>query len=77
MDIQCLPRQDETEELVTAGTDRANFADGLIIGKDRHKAGDAALDLDFKQDVGFGQAALGRAATMLLTMTAVMRWPSG
>ena len=59
MDIQCLPGQDEAEELVTAGTDRANFADGLIIGKDRHKAGDAALDLDFKQDVGFGQAALG------------------
>ena len=59
MDIQSLPRQNQAEELVAAGTDGANLADGLIIGIDRHKAGDAALDLDLKQDVRLGQAALG------------------
>ena len=59
MDIQSLPRQNQAEELVTAGTDGVNLADGLIIGIDRHKAGDAALDLDLKQDVRLGQAALG------------------
>ena len=59
MDVQGLPGQNQAEELVTAGADRADLADRLVIGKDRHKAGDAALDLDLKQDIGFGQAALG------------------
>ena len=59
MDIERLPGQNQAEELVAARTDGADLADGLIIGKDRHETGDAALDLDLKQDVGLGQTALG------------------
>ena len=59
MDIERLPGQDQAEELVAARADGADLADGLIIGKDRHETGDAALDLDLKQDVGLGQTALG------------------
>ena len=59
VDIQGLPRQDEAEELVTAGADRADLTDGLVVGEHRHKAGDAALDLDLEEDVRLGQAALG------------------
>ena len=54
MDIERLPGQDQAEELVAARADGADLADGLIIGKDRHETGDAALDLDLKQDVGLG-----------------------
>ena len=59
VDIQRLPGQDQAEELVTAGTHGAHFADVLVVGEHRHKAGDAALDLDLKQNVRLGQAALG------------------
>ena len=59
MDIERLPGQNQAEELVAARADGADLADGLIIGKDRHETGDAALDLDLKQDVGLGQTALG------------------
>ena len=59
MDIERLPGQDQAEELVAARADGADLADGLIIGKDRHETGDAALDLDLKQDVGLGQTARG------------------
>ena len=59
MDIERLPGQDQAEELVAARADGADLADVLIIGKDRHETGDAALDLDLKQDVGLGQTALG------------------
>ena len=58
VDIQGLPGQNQAEELVTAGADGADLSDRLIIGKDRHKAGDAALDLDLKQNICLGQAAL-------------------
>ena len=59
VDIQRLPGQDQPEELVTAGADGTDFADVIIIGKDRHEAGDAAFHLDFKEDIGLGQPALG------------------
>ena len=59
MDIQRLPGQDELEELVTAGTHGADLPDVLIVIIHRHKAGDAALDLDLHQHLGVGQAALG------------------
>ena len=58
MDIQRLPGQNQAEELVAAGAHGPDLADVLIVGVHGHETGDAALDLDLKQDVGFGQAAL-------------------
>ena len=58
VDIQGLPGQDQLEELVTAGTDGANLINIVVIIEHRHKAGDAAFHLDFKQHLRLGKATL-------------------
>ena len=58
VDVQPGKGQQQLEELVAAGTHGAELTDVLVVDEHGHKAGDAALDLDFDQDIGLGQAAL-------------------
>ena len=58
MHIQGLPGQNQTEELVTGGTDGSDLRNVVVIGEQGHKAGDAAFHLDLEQDVRRGKAAL-------------------
>ena len=57
--IQALKGQQKAEELVTARADGADFGNILIIGIHGHKAGNAALHLDFHQNIRLRKAALG------------------
>ena len=57
--IQALKGQQQAEELVTARADGADFGNILIIGIHGHKAGNAALHLDFHQNIRLRKAALG------------------
>ena len=70
--------QNQAEELVTAGADGADLADRLVIGK---KTGIKRVmppsTLISNKISALDGPRCGRSATMLLTMTAVMRCPRG
>ena len=59
VDVQTVEGQQQLEELVTTGADGTELADILVVHEHRHKAGDAALDLDLDQNIRLGQTALG------------------
>ena len=58
VDVERLPGQHQPEELVAGRADGPDVGDVVIVGKEGHEAGDAALHLDLKEHVRRGQAPL-------------------
>ena len=61
VDVERLPGQHQPEELVAGRADGPDVGDVVIVGKEGHETGDAALHLDLKEHVRFRQAPLGPA----------------